>query len=79
MVETTFTTTGTTLGRLTGKSNPLRANSANAKQPPCHDPSPWKKDNFHIKNVKLKQMKGHENEMCWALKVIITCVNILYK
>lgn len=35
-------TTGTTLGRLTGKSNPLRASSANAKQPPCHDPSPWK-------------------------------------
>lgn len=39
---TTFTTTGRTLGRLLGKSNPLRASSANAKQPPCHEPSPCK-------------------------------------
>lgn len=38
--HTTFTTTGTTLGRLVGRSNPLLASSANAKQPPCHDPSP---------------------------------------
>uniref|UniRef100_A0A2P2K0P0 Tubulin-folding cofactor D n=1 Tax=Rhizophora mucronata TaxID=61149 RepID=A0A2P2K0P0_RHIMU len=32
--------TGKTLGRLVGSSNPLRASSAKAKQPPCHEPSP---------------------------------------
>lgn len=34
--------TGTTLWKLTGNSNPLRANSASAKHPPCHEPSPYK-------------------------------------
>lgn len=43
IVNITFTTTGTTLGRLAGKSKPLRPSSAKAKQPPCHEPSLWKK------------------------------------
>jgi len=48
IVNTTFTTTGTTLGRLAGKSKPLRESSANAKQPPCHEPSPWKIIKFEL-------------------------------
>lgn len=39
----TFMITGTTLGKLIGNSNPLRASSANAKHPPCHEPSPCDK------------------------------------
>lgn len=59
---TTFTTTGTTLGRLTGKSNPLRANSANAKQPPCHDPSPWKTEKSQHNCVSFKTGTMTANE-----------------
>lgn len=43
--DLTLATTFTTFGRLTGNSNPLRASSAKARQPPCHDPSPWKSGN----------------------------------
>lgn len=35
--------TGTTLGKLIGKSSPLRASSPRAKHPPCHEPSPCNK------------------------------------
>uniref|UniRef100_A0A7C9AVF7 Uncharacterized protein n=1 Tax=Opuntia streptacantha TaxID=393608 RepID=A0A7C9AVF7_OPUST len=38
-------TTCTTFGRLIGSNNPLRASSAKAKQPPCHEPSPSRAEN----------------------------------
>lgn len=50
--EHTFITTGNTLGRLMGRSNPLRASSANAKHPPCQEPSPFiiaKSCNLNVK------------------------------
>lgn len=57
----TFTIKGTTLGRLTGSNNPLRASSANAKHPPCHEPSPYKTQ------VNLRIIQGPRKYRLWTL------------